>query len=410
MDQKYLRVGVCAFFVFVVCLGVCLSQTPAVTEKVLYSFDNGNAGGEPNSGLTLDAGGNLYGVTFSGGTSGFGTVFKLTRASGYKETVLYNFKGGTADGANPSGTLVFGPNGTIFGTTEGGGNGNGVVYQLAPSGSTYTESVLHVFGKGQTPVNSGVIRDKAGNLYGETAGGGTFTDGTVYELKHTATGYKYAVLHNFASGNDGDYPSGGLIMDTTGNLYGTTASGGPNFLGDIFELKRGTNGTWTESILYTFQNTADGVNPEAALTFDSSGNLYGTTVYGGNTSCAQGFGCGEVFELSPSGGVWTKTTLYAFTGDPDGHAPISAVTFDAAGNLWGTTYNGGTSNTGALFELSPSTGGWTEKVVYSFSGSGGGYPAWQVTIDPHGNVFGTTQFDGQFGSGNAFEFPGLAPL
>jgi len=408
MHHKFARLGLFGAFVLLACFAVFAGEAPAASERGLHSFSGNPDGVEPNSGLTLDAGGNLYGVTFSGGTSGFGVVYKLTRSgSGYSESILYTFKGGANDGANPSGNLAIAPDGTIFGTTEGGGVGNGVVYELTPSGDTYTETILHAFGYGQTPANAGVIRDKAGNLYGETAGGGTFTDGTVYELKHTASGYKYATLYSF-NGNDGNYPSGGLIMDSQGNLYGTTISGG-NYMGNVFELKRGTGGTWTENILYTFQNTADGVNPEAALTFDSSGNLYGTTVYGGDTSCGEGFGCGEVFELSPSGGVWTKTTLHAFAGNPDGHAPFSAVTFDAAGNLWGTTLNGGTNDAGALFELSPATEGWSEQIVHSFTDrSDGGYPAWQVTIDAHGNVFGTTQFGGLFGDGLAFAFPGLA--
>lgn len=228
-------------------------------------------------------------------------------------------------------------------------------------------------------------------------------------MKNSSAGYRYVLLYSFASGNDGDYPSGGLIFDSAGNLYGTTASGGPNFGGDVFELKRGTNNTWTESILYTFQSYSDGINPESALAFDASGNLYGTTVYGGDTSCGQGYGCGEVFELTPAGGgVWTKTTIYAFAGDPDGHAPMAGVTFDAAGNLFGTTSNGGSSDAGALYELSPSSGGWTEQVVHSFTnGSDGGYPSTPVTFDARGTLYGTTSFGGQFSDGVAFAFSGV---
>jgi uncharacterized repeat protein (TIGR03803 family) len=251
--------------------------------------------------------------------------------------------------------------------------------------------------------------DKNGNLYGETAGGGTYGDGTIYEMKRTSTGFKYVPLFSF-NGADGNYPSGGLIFDSVGNLYGTTASGGNNcFCGNVFELQKGTNNTWTESVLYTFTGYSDGVNPESALAMDSSGNLFGTTVYGGDTSCGGGFGCGEVFELTNTGGVWTKTTIHAFTDTPDGHAPLAGVTFDAAGNMFGTTSNGGNSGAGVLYEISPSSGGWTESVVYSFSnGADGGFPSTPVTFDSKGNLFGTAEFGGTAGDGVAFAFPGLA--
>ena len=141
---------------------------------------------------------------------------------------------------------------------------------------------------------------------------------------------------------------------------------------------------------------------------DSSGNLFGTTVYGGDTSCGGGFGCGEVFELTNSGGVWTKTTVHAFTDTPDGHAPMAGVTFDAAGNMFGTTSNGGNSGSGVLYEISPTTGGWSESVVHSFSnGADGGYPSTPVTFGPKGNLFGTAQFGGTTGDGVAYGFAGI---
>jgi uncharacterized repeat protein (TIGR03803 family) len=409
MKSMHYWATVCSAVLLILCGSVFASQTPA-TEGLVYSFMGGSDGSEPNSGVTLDRAGNIYGVTFSGGAAGQGAVYKISHTStGVQETVLYSFKGGTTDGANPSGTLLLGSNGVIFGTTEGGGRGNGVVYELTPSGSTFQETILHIFGTGETPINAGVIMDKAGNLFGETAGGGTFTDGTIYELKRTTTEYRYVLLYSFAGGNDGNFPSGGLISDSAGNLYGTTASGGPSFMGDVFELKKNSNGTFTESILYTFQSTADGVNPESALAFDASGNLFGTTLSGGDTSCGQGFGCGEVFELTNTGGAWTKTTIHEFTDNPDGHAPQAGVTFDSAGNMFGTTMNGGSTGSGVVYELSPGVSGWTETILHSFTNGGdGGFPTTPVTIDSKGNLFGTAQFGGRSGHGLVFEFPGVA--
>jgi uncharacterized repeat protein (TIGR03803 family) len=342
-------------------------DVPAVPETLLHSFTGGNDGSTPDGALTLAGNGTFYGSTFFGGTADRGVVFKLSHtASATQETVLHNFQGGSSDAQNPSGRLLVTADGTIFGTATGGGKGYGAVYKLAPSGTGWTETILHFFTIGEAPIDAGVIIDKAGNLYGETAGGGQFSDGTIYELERTSAGYKYVLLYSFNQ-NEGDYPSGGLVFDQSGNLYGTTISGGAGFLGTIFELQRGLNGTWTESALYTFQNTADGVNPEGGVVFDSAGNLFGTTAYGGDTSCADGFGCGEVYELSPSGGVWTKTTLHAFTDTPDGHAPNAGLAIDQSGNLFGTTNNGGAAGTGSLFEISPTSSGWTESVLYSFT-------------------------------------------
>ncbi len=411
MSHRSLRIGACAAFVLAACAFMMASDQPPSTEKVLHSFTGGNDGKEPDAGLTLDSSGNLYGSTYFGGSAGNGVIFKLVRGTtGTSEAVLYAFNGGTTDGANPSGRLAINPFGVIFGTTESAGNGNGVLFQLTPSSGKYVEKVLHVFGKGETPVNAGVIIDKAGNLYGETAGGGASTDGTIYEMKRTTTGYSYVLLYSFKGGTDGNFPEGGLIFDAAGNLYGTTEAGGTvnGNSGTVFELKHNSNGTWTESVLYAFNGASDGVNPVGALTFDKSGNLYGATALGGDLSCGGGFGCGEVFELMNSGGVWTKTALHEFTDTPDGHAPQAGVTFDAAGNLFGTTINGGTDGSGALFEITPSSGGWQATVIHSFTdGTDGGYPVTPVIFDSNGNLLGTAQFGGLYTWGVAFEFTGV---
>ena len=411
MQRHPIHTRVFVSLFFAACIAMFAVSARAQTEKILHAFTGGNDGSEPDAGLTLAPSGNLYGSAFSGGSTQQGVIFELIPVAGrWQQTVLYTFQGGATDGANPTGTLTLAAD-TIFGTTVSGGAGNGVVFQLTPSGGNWKETILHVFGTGETPINSGVIMDKAGNLYGETAGGGALGNGTIYELEHATTGWKYRLLYSFAGGTDGSFPSGGLIFDGQGNLYGTTANGGTaNNVGTVFELVKGAGGTWSEKVLYAFQGGADGVNPEAPVILDKSGNLYGTTVYGGDTACAQGYGCGEVFELMPAGnGIWTKSTLHAFTDTPDGHAPSAGLTFDKAGHLFGTTSNGGSAGTGCLFELVSQMGGWHESVVYSFTnGNDGGYPSTPVTIDSKGHLFGTASFGGQYTFGVAFEFSGVA--
>ncbi len=407
MRFRLFSASVCATFAITICAVSLAGQSPA-TEQILHSFTGGLDGVDPASGLTLDKSGNLFGSTFFGGSANAGTIYKLSpNSGGWTETVLYSFKGGTTDGANPEGNVLVGPKGQVVGTTVSGGpSGYGVLFALIPSGATYVEKALHAFPKFTSPT-SGVIADRFGNLYGESSGG-ALGFGAVYEMKRTTTGYKYVLLYSFAAGSDGADPFGGVILDSAGNLYGTTASGGSCVCGNVFELKKGTNGTYTESILYQFTGSSDGVNPESALAMDSSGNLFGTTLLGGDTSCASPYGCGEVFELQNTGGVWTKTTLHAFTDSPDGHGPTAGVTFDSHGNLFGTTGNGGIAGTGALYELSPTTSGWSESVVYSFTnGTDGGFVETPVVFDSNGNLFGTAGSGGTAGDGVAYEFAGL---
>jgi uncharacterized repeat protein (TIGR03803 family) len=412
MQKRRIRPGICAWLTFTLCAMVPVSSALAATEKVLYSFNGNPNGNGPQSGLTSDAAGNLYGSTFFGGSAGQGVIYKLTHSStGWTETILYNFQGGAADGAKPQGTLILDTAGNIYGTATLGGSGNGIVFELSPSGGSYRETVLHVFAYGQSPINAGVIRDTAGNLYGETAGGGSFSSGTIYELKHTTAGYSYQTLYNFAGGNDGYYPSGGLIFGRAGIMYGTTAGGGgPANAGTVFEMKRNTNGTWTETVIHGFQSYADGFDPETPVVVDNAGNLFGTTLFGGSIPCDGPSGCGEVFELSPSGtGTWTKTLLHAFSDTPDGRLPAAGLAFNKAGHLFGTTENGG-GGTGTLYELAPqSGGGWTESIVYSFGNGGdGGFPVSPVIVNRAGNIFGTTLVGGTWSGGVVYEFTGVS--
>lgn len=319
---------------------------PARTQyQVLYNFSH-SSGEAPADGLLADKTGNLYGTAASGGLDNAGVVFKF--ATDGTETVLYSFTGGN-DGGNPHGPLSEDKKGNFYGETfSGGAYGNGVVFRIAPDGS---ETVLHAFAGGATDGASpegGVLIGKDGELIGVTGAGGANNDGTVYMLEPSG---KLKLLHSFA-GNDGRWPAAGVIMDKSGNIYGTTLWGGPENTGGVYEIT--PDGTLT--VLYAFLNGYDGGLPTSGLMMDKSGNLFGTTLGGGN------YYSGVVFELTPSG---TETALYSFTGGSDGGVPYSTMIEDAHGNLYGTTADGGADNFGVVFKLTPDG---TETVLHSFAG------------------------------------------
>ena len=264
-------------------------------ESVLYSFSGGADGGSPYSGVIRDAAGNLYGTTSSGGAYSAGTVFKLTpNPDGtWAESVLHSFSGGS-DGANPQAGVILDAAGNLYGTTPYGGAGGGVVFKLTPNAEgTWTENVLYTFAHARDGANpqAGVIFDAAGNLYGTTLRGGSSGNGTVFELRQNSDGsWSERVLHPFAGGSDGCFPEDGLTADHSGNLYGTTGNCGDNGYGVAFQLKRHKDGSWTSNVLREFQ-VMDGIAP-ARMIFDSAGNLFGTTRYGG------AYGYGTVFEIA----------------------------------------------------------------------------------------------------------------
>ena len=273
------------------------STWAATNEKVLHSFNgNGADGYQPEASLIFDAVGNLYGTTYWGGTYGFGTVFELTPSGGggWTETVLHSFQPNGTDGNYPIAGLIFDAAGNLYGTTSAGGTyGFGTVFELTPEeGGGWTETVLLNFnGTDGSYPHAGLAFDAAGNLYGTTGYDGTYHYGTVFELTPTAGGgWTETVLHSFGNGTDGASPFAGLIFDAAGNLYGTTSAGGTYGTGTVFELTGGR-----EQVLYSFKSRygADGATPYAGLIFDAAGNLYGTTYWGGN------YGDGTVFELTP---------------------------------------------------------------------------------------------------------------
>jgi uncharacterized repeat protein (TIGR03803 family) len=328
--------------------GVVFKVAKAGKETVLYTF-NGTDGAQPLAGLVRDKAGNLYGTTSAGGASDLGTVFKLDPAG--HETVLHSFTG-SPDGRYPCAALILDPEGDLYGTTAGGGTSDsGTVFEMDTAGK---ESVLYSFtggADGNGPSGS-LIRDRAGNLYGTTYDGGAFALGTVFQLDTTGN---ETVLHSFGSGEDGQHPDAGLVQDAVGSIYGTTFWGGDSGLGTVFKLD--TNRT--ESVLYSFTGEEDGAHPSASLVLDKANDLYGTAVEGGDLTCGGGTGCGTVFKLDSTG---EETVLHSFAGNHgnprDGTYPEGSLVRDAAGNLYGTTYSGGkyrssSYNVGTVFKLSP---------------------------------------------------------
>jgi uncharacterized repeat protein (TIGR03803 family) len=351
-----------------------VKSSSGYTEKVLYSFGSSSPdsdGASPLAGLIMDAAGNLYGTTTYGGSSnclidlgidGCGTIFELVKSStGYTENVLYAFTG--FNGAYPLAGLLMDSSGNLYGTTSNGGTyGYGVVFELVNSSGTYAETTLYNFGgsptDGTDPV-AGLLMDATGNLYGTTSEDrgpfacGLSSCGTVFELVKTSVGYNEHVLYQF-TGADGANPQAGLIMDASGNLYGTTSSGGAYGFGTVFELIN-SSGSYTEKVLYSFGGTAaDGTDPVANLLVDASGNLYGTTKMGGSTTACGGFGCGTVFELVNSSGSYAERLLHSFSGGSDGSSPAAALVMDSSGNLYSTTDVGGSSlQLGTVFTINP---------------------------------------------------------
>jgi len=364
------------------------------TDKVIYSFRGGADGNEPLfSGVVPDKAGNLYGTTYSGGTYHYGTVFKLDPAG--KETILYSFGNGS-DGKYLSAGVVLDPAGNIFGTTTEGGiraifcdKGCGTVFEIEPNGH---ERVLHAFtggADGGLPTGR-LVRDSEGNLYGTTELGGTSSNGTIYKIDASGT---LTVLHSFTGQPDGQNPQGGVIRDSEGNLYGTTASGGTDNFGAVFKL----DSTGQETVLYSFlgSSKSDGEDPVAPLFRTANGDLYGTTFLGGVE------GLGTAYKVDADG---NETNLHTFgNAQNDGTYPESPLISDSRGNLYGTTIQGGTYGLpgGVMYRITPQ-GDYS--IVYNFGGkSNGSAPAGPLLASPNGSFFGTTTSGGAAGPGTVYQ-------
>jgi uncharacterized repeat protein (TIGR03803 family) len=391
-----------AWITFVI-LTLVLAASAQHNFKVLYQFPGVESGFAPSNSLRFDSAGNLYGNLVESDYN-TGIVYQLTPNpdGSWTQKNLYQFTGG-ADGAAPQGDLARDAAGNFYGTTVNlfGGVGAGVVFKLTPnSDGTWTESVLYSFtggADGNSPY-SGVIIDKAGNLYGTTYSGGDYSAGAVFKLTPNPDGtWTQSVLYSFTGGADGANPQSGLTFDTAGNLYGVTPNAGAGG-GVVFKLTLSPDGTWTQSLLFTFTHAQGGANPQARLTFDRAGNLYGTTVRGGTS------GNGTVFQLQKNtDGSWTEQVLHRFSGGSDGCFPEDGLTIDRAGNLYGTTQNCGDNGYGVAFQLKrQKTGGWTSQVLHQFTVNDGIGPK-RMIFDKAGNLYGTACCGGAYGYGTVFE-------
>jgi uncharacterized repeat protein (TIGR03803 family) len=319
------------------------------------------------------------------------SLIPAAQAQSFK--VLHSFTG-TRAGGDPSNGLIMDTAGNLYGTASTGGvSNNGVVFRI--NSGKYTETVLHVFKGGQD--GSGpqgfLIADATGNLYGTTASGGAYGAGTVFEV----TGNKETVLYSFAGNTDGSDPEAGLATDTAGNFYGTTAGGGASGNGTVFRLSPPAKGrtTWTKTVLYSFGTGTDGAIPIGGITLDAAGNLYGTTSAGG------AYGLGAVFQLL-KGSPWTENILHDFQNADDGAVPYAGLVADQAGNLYGAATEGGNAGGGTIFELSFAGGNWSFTPIYSVPGWGISGSFRNVVLDSAGNIYGTTHCDGEYNSGTVY--------
>jgi uncharacterized repeat protein (TIGR03803 family) len=420
----------CGFALIVACPGW------AQTFSVIHGFTGGPDGANPVATLTVDAANHLYGTAAAGGNAGgqdcgpiggCGLVFRMSRSnSGWILLPLHQFAAG-ADAAGPEGAVVFGPDGSLYGSGNGGGNGTcsdnyfpgcGSVYKVRPQASLchsvlcyWTETTLYGFAQlsdGSLPQGD-VAFDSTGNLYGTTYSGGLPSTypcgngfrgcGIVYQLSPVGSGWQKTAIHSFTGGLDGGAPASGVLIDAAGNVYGTTEFGGTHDGGVVYQLTPSGSG-WFETVLHNFNGPTDGGGPLAGLVTDAAGNLYGATQGGGPG------GGGTVFQLTHSGGGWTFNVIYSFNG---GQGPYSTLAFDHAGNLFGATNGGGTFQCGNVFKLANSGGSWSYSNLHDFTcGNDGGNPYGGVSLDSSGNLYGTTLYYGP--SGNLYCGADIGPI
>lgn len=410
--SSFRKVSTLALFAALTLLTPSLTQ--AQTYQVLHTFTGGQDGKSPESGLIMDRAGNFYGTTDLGANQsclgGCGTVFRISPRGIL--TTIYSFHG--QDGDYPLANVTIASDGTLYGTTEfGGAFGAGNIYRLQPparatanAAGTWSETVLYTFG----PINNGLgvepwygplIFDGAGNIYGTASAGGTGPCatggcGTVFQLSPSNGDWRYSVLYRFTCEADSAVPFSGVILDAAGRLYGTTHGDSRCNDGTLFQLiPHGS--TWSNNTLHTFLGRGDGDVPLGGLIMDAAGNIYGATTDGGAG------GGGVIYELSPTGDGWTFTTLHSLTGSPGG-GEESALTMDAAGNLYGTAGYDGAFHWGSIFKLTRNNGSWSYTDLYDFTGGAdGAVPNGKIALDSSGNLYGTASYAGQNNNGVAWE-------
>ncbi len=421
--RGFVRLPIAAIAIFLVIFATIPAQAQTLT--VLHSFTGASDGASPGgSGLSMDRAGNLYGGTGYGGLQGSqcyagqtcGTIFKLARrSSGWTFDTLYSFHG--PDGATPDAPVVFGPDGTLYGTTFYGGtgcfNGCGNVFRLQPPPNfcasvscPWTQTVLYQFtggSDGSQPAFGALSFDPAGNMYGTSTGNGNGSCGTVFELAHNGSQWTFYLVWTFTDHLDGCSSWSGVTFDQAGNLYGTTTRGGTDQAGTAFELTPYGQG-WSLLPLHQFVLASDGSESFGNLIFGQTGNLLGT-----NRSYGPGQ-AGVVFELSPSSGGWNFSVLHSFDFT-DQEGPQAPLLMDASGNLYGTSVEGGQYGWGLIFKMTSTGSGYTYTDLYDFTGgSDGGWPYGQIVMDANGNLYGTTEeggirneFCGSYGCGVVWE-------
>ena len=382
------------------------SGAKASTTEIIYSFAGDEDGEYLDTDVEIDAAGNLYGTSVLGGEFGGGTVWELSPiAGGWVHTVLYSFTG-SADGGEPYKGVTLDAAGNLYGTAVTGGSGSceggcGVVYKLTNSGGTWTQTVIHAFtGDDGSGPGSRVTLDSRGNVYGMTPTGGADGLGTIYELHPRSGGsWAFRVIHDFTGGPDGSSGSAGKMVLRGRHLYGAATTGGAGY-GTVFELRSTGMGGWDFRTLYEFQGSPDGSFPYGALLFDQTGHIYGTTYYGGAD------GLGSIYQLTrTTGGNWSEQVLYGFQAGQDGNSSISNLVSDAVGNLYGTTSEGGLGS-GTIFELaSNGNGTWTESLPHLFAGPpDGAFPYAGMVGDGTGIFYGATVHGGASGEGAIYLF------
>jgi uncharacterized repeat protein (TIGR03803 family) len=354
----------------------------AFTESVLWSFGGIGDGAVPLTAPVLGSDGNYYGTLLDGGTNFEGAIYKITPSG--TETILYNFTGGS-DGGAPFGGLTLGSDGNFYGTTTvGGANNLGTIYKITPGGSI---TVLYSFGNVTNDahtVRTPMVEGSDGNFYGVSNSGGIGANGTVFKITPSGT---YTLLHIFASSGDVTNPIASLVQGSDGNFYGTTEQGGTNGDGGVFKITP----AGTETVLWSFGGTGDGINGNSNLVIGADGNFYGTCSSGGAN------GNGTFFKITPTG---SETVLYSFGTGSDGQTPYGNLVLASDGNFYGTSMVGGTNSQGTIFRITP-TG--SESVLWSFGGTGDGQaPFGGLMIGADGHFYGTTLSGGTNSSQGVF--------
>jgi len=326
------------------------------------------------------------------------------------QQMIYTFPSNGLGGGNPMGGLIRDAAGNLYGTTrDGGASSKGTVFKLSrQSNGVRKETVLYSFKgykyKDGSALLATMVVDNAGNLYGTTDAGGTSDRGTAFQLSPDGNGgWTETVLHNFY-GAIGTYPQAGLLLDAAGSLYGTTIAGGNSSCtinngsgcGTVFRLKKNQFGTWNVKVLHSFSGQPDGAGPVAGLVSDSAGNLYGSTIQGGSSNA------GAVFKLARAGTTLTYSVIYSFAGGPNGTGG-GALVLDKAGNLYGPGGGGDQRYDGIVFKLTPNNGTWTESVIHTFGAPGDGIHPIAVTLDSAGNLYGATSPDGVSSNGVVYK-------